>query len=75
MKTSATELFGIKYPILNAGMGRVAYPNMVAAVSNAGPRLALLAGKRMANSVIAWARTRGFGGLRQRMRGVFVVVF
>lgn len=36
MKTTITELFGIKYPILNAGMGRVAYPNMVAAVSNAG---------------------------------------
>ncbi|QTQ34712.1 NAD(P)H-dependent flavin oxidoreductase [Aromatoleum petrolei] len=36
MNTSITELFGIKYPILNAGMGRVAFPNMVAAVSNAG---------------------------------------
>lgn len=36
MKTSITELFGIKYPILNAGMGRVALPQMVAAVSNAG---------------------------------------
>lgn len=36
MKTTITELFGIAYPILNAGMGRVAFPNMVAAVSNAG---------------------------------------
>lgn len=36
MKTAITEMFGIKYPILNAGMGRVALPNMVAAVSNAG---------------------------------------
>lgn len=36
MKTSITELFGVKYPILNAGMGRVALPDMVAAVSNAG---------------------------------------
>ena len=36
MKTSVTELFGIRYPILNAGMGRVALPKMVAAVSNAG---------------------------------------
>jgi len=36
VKTSVTELFGIKYPILNAGMGRVALPKMVAAVSNAG---------------------------------------
>ncbi|NWG52160.1 MAG: nitronate monooxygenase [Hydrogenophilaceae bacterium] len=36
MKTAITELFGVKYPILLAGMGRVALPNMVAAVSNAG---------------------------------------
>jgi len=36
MKTVATELFGIKYPILNAGMGRVALPKLAAAVSNAG---------------------------------------
>jgi len=36
MKTSITELLGVNYPILNAGMGRVALPNMVAAVSEAG---------------------------------------
>ncbi|MCP3731246.1 nitronate monooxygenase [Sphingomonas sp. MG17] len=36
MRTSVTDLFGIDYPILNAGMGRVALPEMVAAVSNAG---------------------------------------
>ncbi|MGD9980146.1 MAG: NAD(P)H-dependent flavin oxidoreductase [Hyphomonadaceae bacterium] len=36
MKTAITELFGVKYPILLAGMGRVALPRMVAAVSNAG---------------------------------------
>jgi len=36
VKTSVTELLGIRYPILLAGMGRVALPNMVAAVSNAG---------------------------------------
>lgn len=36
MKTAITELFGIKYPIMNAGMGRVALPQLVAAVSNAG---------------------------------------
>lgn len=36
MRTAITELFGISYPILNAGMGRVALPEMVAAVSNAG---------------------------------------
>lgn len=36
MRTAVTELFGIDYPILNAGMGRVALPNMVAEVCNAG---------------------------------------
>ena len=36
MKTAITDLFDIQYPILNAGMGRVALPEMVAAVSNAG---------------------------------------
>ncbi len=36
MQTAVTELFGIDYPILNAGMGRVALPEMVAAVCNAG---------------------------------------
>lgn len=36
MRTAVTELFGIKYPVLLAGMGRVARPKMVAAVSNAG---------------------------------------
>lgn len=36
MRTAITDLFGVKYPILNAGMGKVAVPKMVAAVSNAG---------------------------------------
>jgi len=36
VKTAVTELLGITYPILNAGMGRVALPNLAAAVSNAG---------------------------------------
>jgi len=36
MKTAITEMFDIKYPIFNAGMGRVALPEMVAAVSQAG---------------------------------------
>ena len=36
MKTAITEMFGIRYPIMNAGMGRVALPKLVAAVSNAG---------------------------------------
>ncbi len=36
MKTAITEMFGIRYPVMNAGMGRVALPKLVAAVSNAG---------------------------------------
>lgn len=36
MKTRITELFGIEHPILCAGMGYVALPELVAAVSNAG---------------------------------------
>jgi len=36
MKTAITEMLGIRYPIMNAGMGRVALPKLVAAVSNAG---------------------------------------
>lgn len=36
MKTEITDLLKIKYPILNAGMDRVACPNLVAAVTDAG---------------------------------------
>lgn len=36
MKTAITEMLGIRYPVMNAGMGRVALPKLVAAVSNAG---------------------------------------
>jgi len=36
MKTRVTELFGIEYPILMAGMSWISVPKMVAAVSNAG---------------------------------------
>lgn len=36
MKTRITELLGIKYPIIQPGMNNVAYPPLVAAVSNAG---------------------------------------
>jgi len=36
MKTSITELLGIKHPILQGGMQRVAIADLVAAVSNAG---------------------------------------
>ncbi|MFC2004044.1 NAD(P)H-dependent flavin oxidoreductase [Chloroflexota bacterium] len=42
MKTRMTELFGIKHPIMSAGMSWVATPKMVAAVCNAGA-LGLLA--------------------------------
>lgn len=36
MKTRMTELFGIRYPIMLAGMSWISIPEMVAAVSNAG---------------------------------------
>lgn len=36
LRTDFTDKFGVQYPILNAGMGLVALPEMVAAVSNAG---------------------------------------
>lgn len=36
MKTRITRLFGIEHPVLCAGMGYVAVPELVAAVSNAG---------------------------------------
>ncbi len=36
MKTRITELFGIKYPIMLAGMAWIAEPKLVSAVSNAG---------------------------------------
>ncbi len=36
MKTRITELLGIKYPIIQSAMNYVAFPSLVAAVSNAG---------------------------------------
>jgi NADH:quinone reductase (non-electrogenic) len=36
MKTKITELFGIKYPIIQGGMHYVGYAELAAAVSNAG---------------------------------------
>jgi len=36
MKTRITELFGIKHPIMLAGMAFISLPKLVAAVSNAG---------------------------------------
>lgn len=36
IRTAFTEAFGVRYPILNAGMGHVALADIVAAVSNAG---------------------------------------
>ena len=36
MRTRITELFGIKYPIVQGGMHRVGYAELAAAVSNAG---------------------------------------
>ena len=36
LKTRLTELFGVEYPIVSAGMGGVALAELAAAVSNAG---------------------------------------
>lgn len=36
LQTDFTRLFGVRLPIINAGMGWVSLPKMVAAVSNAG---------------------------------------
>lgn len=36
MKTRITEMLGIKYPIICGGMMRLAYPDLCAAISNAG---------------------------------------
>lgn len=36
LPTRATELFGVRYPIVQTGMGWVAYPPLVIGVSNAG---------------------------------------
>lgn len=54
MRTAITDLFGIRYPILNAGMGRVALPTMVAAVSEAGGLGVLGAGTAPPAQVRAW---------------------
>lgn len=45
MKTGMTELFGIKYPIMLAGMNWLTTPKLVAAVSSAGG-LGVLAGQQ-----------------------------
>ena len=36
LKTRVTEMFGIEYPIVSAGMGGVALAELAGAVSNAG---------------------------------------
>ena len=46
MKTKITELLGIEYPIIQSAMAWVAYPSLVAAVSNAGG-LGILGAARM----------------------------
>jgi enoyl-[acyl-carrier protein] reductase II len=56
VKTAITELFGVDYPILNAGMGRVALPAMVAAVSNSGGLGVLGAGSSPPEVTRQWIR-------------------
>jgi NADH:quinone reductase (non-electrogenic) len=36
MKTRVTEIFGIKYPIIQGGLAYLAYAELASAVSNAG---------------------------------------
>lgn len=36
LRTSLCDLLGIRYPIVNAGMGPAAGPDLAAAVTNAG---------------------------------------
>ena len=36
MKTRITTMLGIRYPVIQGGMQNVAYPELAAAVSNAG---------------------------------------
>ena len=36
MKTRVTEIFDIKYPIIQGGLAYLAYAELAAAVSNAG---------------------------------------
>ena len=57
MKTRITELLGIEYPIIQAGMNYGAYPPIVAAVSNAGGLGLLGAGSMSANELRQNIRT------------------
>lgn len=59
LKTRVCELFGIDYPIVQAGMGYLARVELVAAVSNAG-----------ALGVVGSTGNLTPGGLRDEIRGV-----
>jgi enoyl-[acyl-carrier protein] reductase II len=50
-KTALTEMLGIEYPIIQAGMGGVALAELAAAVSNAGG-LGVLAGAMMEADIL-----------------------
>jgi enoyl-[acyl-carrier protein] reductase II len=68
MKTRMTELFGIKYPIMLAGMNWLTTPKLVAAVSNAGA-LGVLAGAQYNPDTLK----KAIGEIRQMTRNPFGV--
>ena len=59
LRTAACELFGVRYPIVQTGMGWVSTPELTAATANAGG-LGILAGATLtaAETAAAIARTR-----------------
>ena len=59
LRTAACELFGVRYPIVQTGMGWVSGPDLTAATANAGG-LGILAGATMSYAELAAAidRTR-----------------
>ena len=68
MKTRMTELFGIKYPIMLAGMNWLTTPKLVAAVSNAGA-LGVLAGAQYNPDTLK----KAIGEIRQMTKNPFGV--
>ncbi|HEX9065975.1 MAG TPA: nitronate monooxygenase [Streptosporangiaceae bacterium] len=59
MRTAASDLFGVRYPVVQTGMGWVSGPELTAATANAGG-LGILAGATMSYAELAAAidRTR-----------------
>eukprot|EP01084_Bolivina_argentea_P270541 460056_1 len=80
IETPLTKLFGIKYPIMLAGMGKVSSPKLTAAVTNAGgigclggfrftPRMLKLQIKHIKNNLIDKAAPFGIDLLIPKVGG------